>query len=175
MFWQKGFSATSLDDLARETGMNRPSLYAAFGDKRAMYRLALNSFAAEAVRHMTEALSGIMFRDALSAFYDQAITVYTSGLQARGCLIACSGAHEAAEDREVQDIVVSAFGSIDGVLMARFQTAHTAGQLREDMTAEDGALLASAILHSLAVQARAGLPAANLQKIAAAAVRAMSA
>src|SRR6202521_4415529 len=40
-FWKYGYAATSLDDLAAATGMNRPSLYAAFGDKRAIYLKAL--------------------------------------------------------------------------------------------------------------------------------------
>ena len=37
VFWQDGFAATSLDDLSAATGLNRPSLYGAFGDKRALY------------------------------------------------------------------------------------------------------------------------------------------
>ena len=41
VFWVKGYAATSLDDIAEATGMNRPSLYAAFGDKEAIYLAAL--------------------------------------------------------------------------------------------------------------------------------------
>src|ERR1700709_2108964 len=40
-FWSKGYSATTLDDLSQATGLNRPSLYAAFGDKRTLYRTVL--------------------------------------------------------------------------------------------------------------------------------------
>lgn len=175
LFWQKGFATTSLDDIARATGMNRPSLYAAFGDKRAMYQLALHTFAAEAARHMAEALSRSRLRDALSEFYDQAIALYTCGVQARGCLIACSGAHVAANDGEVQDIILLIFEEIDGLLKARFQTAYTSGQLHGDVKAEDRAILASAILHGIAVQARAGLDETSLREQATAAVRALSA
>jgi AcrR family transcriptional regulator len=56
VFWQQGFAATSLDDIALATRMNRPSLYAAFGDKRAMYLLALEAFAARAVAGMAAEL-----------------------------------------------------------------------------------------------------------------------
>ena len=45
VFWTKGFSATSLDDLSSAMGMNRPSIYRAFGDKEAIYRRALMQFA----------------------------------------------------------------------------------------------------------------------------------
>jgi AcrR family transcriptional regulator len=44
VFWTKGFSATSLDDLSVAMGMNRPSIYGAFGDKEALYRRALMQF-----------------------------------------------------------------------------------------------------------------------------------
>ena len=41
VFWDLGYAATSLDDIVRATGLNRPSLYAAFGDKHALYMAAL--------------------------------------------------------------------------------------------------------------------------------------
>src|SRR5215467_10510913 len=51
-FWDGGFSGTSLDDLSERTGMNRPSLYAAFGDKEALYLKTLESYlAARRDRH----------------------------------------------------------------------------------------------------------------------------
>src|SRR6185503_5597935 len=43
-FWKKGYSATTLDDLSEATGMNRPSLYGAFGDKRALYLATLERY-----------------------------------------------------------------------------------------------------------------------------------
>src|SRR5271154_7290423 len=44
VFWQDGFAATSLDDLSAATGLNRPSLYGAFGDKRALYLQAYRQY-----------------------------------------------------------------------------------------------------------------------------------
>src|SRR5262245_66197867 len=43
-FWRAGYAATSLDDLSAATGMNRPSLYSAFGDKRDLYLAALRRY-----------------------------------------------------------------------------------------------------------------------------------
>src|ERR1041384_4755004 len=48
VFWKEGFAATSLDDLSAATGMNRPSLYGAFGDKRALYIKSYRSYRDEA-------------------------------------------------------------------------------------------------------------------------------
>jgi TetR/AcrR family transcriptional regulator, copper-responsive repressor len=175
LFWQKGFAATSLDEIARETGMNRPSLYAAFGDKRAMYLLALKSFADQANRGMADALSRPSLREALLAFYDQAITVYTAGPFARGCLIACSGAHEAANDNDVRATVVSIFQGIHTLLEGRFQCASEAGDLLRHIAPDDAARLASCVLQSLAVQARAGMSRADLQMLASSAIKVVSA
>src|SRR6202044_5662 len=44
VFWKDGFAATSLDDLSAATGLNRPSLYGAFGDKRALYLQAYRQY-----------------------------------------------------------------------------------------------------------------------------------
>lgn len=175
LFWQKGFAATSLDEIARETAMNRPSLYAAFGDKRAMYLLALRSFADEAVRGMANALFRRELGDALSAFYDQAIAIYTAGPFARGCFIACSGAHEAANGDDVQATVTSIFLEIDGLLQDRFRRAKEVDDLPRNLSADDAARLTSGILHSLSVRARVGASSADLQALASAAVRIVSA
>src|SRR5262245_65627375 len=56
-FWHAGFAATSLDDLCEATGMNRPSLYGASGDKRALYLRALERYTQNGRRAMDEALA----------------------------------------------------------------------------------------------------------------------
>src|SRR5277367_6135959 len=57
-FWRDGFAATSLDDLSAATGMNRPSLYAAFGDKQALYVKAYASYRAEVRAAMVDIFKG---------------------------------------------------------------------------------------------------------------------
>src|SRR3954452_12779539 len=64
-FWDHGYAATSLDDISAATGMNRPSLYAAFGDKQAIYLKAIEHYrAGPAVKKALSA--GGSLRDALS-------------------------------------------------------------------------------------------------------------
>ena len=78
-FWTHGYSATSLDRLASATGLNRPSLYAAFGDKKAMYRHALDAFAGQVRGEIERALAAPDLATALRQFYRSAIAVYRSG------------------------------------------------------------------------------------------------
>jgi len=56
-FWKSGYSGTSLDDLCAAMQMNRPSLYAGFGDKQHLYLQAMQRFQAHARQHLSEALA----------------------------------------------------------------------------------------------------------------------
>jgi AcrR family transcriptional regulator len=170
VFWQQGFAATSLDDIALATGMNRPSLYAAFGDKRAMYLLALDAFANRAVDGMAAELKRPVLSEALAGLFDQAIAVYTSGPVARGCFLVCSGAHEAADDPDALAAVAGMFAAIETRIRDRFAVA-TATELPVGLVADDAARIITAITHSMAVRARSGTPAAELRSLAGLAIR----
>src|SRR5262245_11987804 len=87
VFWRDGFSATSLDAISAATGMNRPSLYAAFGDKRDIYLKAYQRYRERARERMAEVFSsGVPLRTMLRQIYEIAITMYVSGEDGpRGC------------------------------------------------------------------------------------------
>src|SRR5436309_16099350 len=79
-FWDAGYAATSLDDLSAATGMNRPSLYGAFGDKKALYYATLERYRAAARAAVAKALDpNQTLRRALGRFYDAALAIYLSG------------------------------------------------------------------------------------------------
>src|SRR5215469_18940198 len=86
-FWDAGFSATSLEDLTAATGMNRPSLYGAFGDKRALYRTLLHRYRAIARAGMQDGLRyDLPLREALRRVYHSALALYLPRqAAARGC------------------------------------------------------------------------------------------
>lgn len=89
VFWRHGYEATSLEMLCGATAMNRPSLYAAFGDKRAIYRAALETFAESAAGELGRALDGPRtIREALTAFFGAALDLYTGPFdQPLGCFV----------------------------------------------------------------------------------------
>jgi AcrR family transcriptional regulator len=168
-FWARGFSATSLDDLVAATGMNRPSLYAAFGDKRAIYGLALDRF----VERMRAAAGETLFGEpdvarALLRFYEGALEVYFSADPAPGCFIMCTVPSEALSDSTLRRDLDEVMRHLDNALTTRFEQARAAGEsVREPRAA---AHLAQAVLHSLALRARAGASKAFLRKLAREAV-----
>ncbi len=167
VFWNEGFSASSLDDIAAAAGMNRPSLYAAFGDKREMYLAALQMFAAESGRELHTALEAPTLREALEAFYARAIHDYLSGEDGpRGCLVICTAVTEAVREPAIRSALVAILADVDSVVAARIARAQAAGEPCGRGDAKSLARVATSVLHSLAVRARAGEDRSELEAIA---------
>jgi TetR/AcrR family transcriptional regulator, copper-responsive repressor len=170
-FWDRGYAATSLDQLALAAGLNRPSLYAAFGDKKAMYRAALSAFSERTRGEMSVALQGPTLVTALRRFYRAAIDVYLSGEDGqRGCLYVCTAAVEAVQHAEIRADLLEVLRMIDAALAARIAVAQAAGEIGSNHDAGDLGRLAAAVLHSLAIRARAGATRRQLEDLARLAV-----
>jgi TetR/AcrR family transcriptional regulator, copper-responsive repressor len=171
-FWQKGYTGTSLDDLAAATGMNRPSLYAAFGDKRALYLKALDHYSRRTGAVMQKAVADDLdLRDALMRIYENALAIYfpMEG-PPRGCFSVGTATTEAVEDPEIRAALVRGVRSLDKFFEARIRAAREAGELASAADPAALAMLASATLHTIAIRARAGLPRGELAEMARKAV-----
>lgn len=167
VFWNRGFSASSLDDIATAAGMNRPSLYAAFGDKREMYLASLQMFAAESGRGLQKALEAPTLREALEAFYARAIQDYLSGDQGpRGCLVVCTAVTEAVDDPAIRSALAAILDEVDSVVAARIARAQTEGDRCSGGEAKVLARITTSVLHSMALRARAGARRSELLAIA---------
>jgi AcrR family transcriptional regulator len=171
-FWDAGYAGTSLDDLSAATGMNRPSLYGAFGDKHTLYLKTIEGYRAMARAGMQTALphDGPL-KSALGELYQRAIALYLSGDQgARGCLLVSTAATEAVIDPEIRRAARAGLEEIDDAFEARFRHARGQGDLPRSADPATLAKLASAILHTLSIRARTGTSRAVLEQIAASGV-----
>jgi TetR/AcrR family transcriptional regulator, copper-responsive repressor len=170
VFWNLGYAATSLDDLAAATGLNRPSLYAAFGDKRALYLRALT----EARDSALAGMAGLLAQDhplraALKILFAAAIAAYMKGdVAQRGCFVIGTAVTQAVDDAEVRRLVAEYVAEMDAIFQARFQ--RSGNELAPGVDPAQAAAIASAMLQSLAIRARAGDDQAALKRAAAAAV-----
>lgn len=171
-FWKNGYSATTLDDLSEATGMNRPSLYGAFGDKRALYLATLERYVGTYREAMDHELAAPMpLRDALMHIYDLALSIYFRvGSAPRGCLLVGTAAVEAVNDSEVRDILGKGLLAFDKSFEARIRRAQEEGELDAEVDPAVLAKIASAILHTLALRSRAGDKRAALRATAEAGV-----
>ena len=176
-FWKAGYSGTSLDAISEATGMNRPSLYAAFGDKQALYLKALHHYWHLASVGMREALrDDVSIDDALMRVYDRALSMYFAGEgRPRGCFAIGTATTEAVEDPGIRDSLAKGLKRLDKAFEARIRTAQVGGELNADADPVALGMLASATLHTLAIRARSGTPRAELKKLARNAVAVISA
>ncbi|ATQ42188.1 TetR family transcriptional regulator [Caulobacter mirabilis] len=174
-FWEAGYSATSLDDLAAATGMNRPSLYAAFGDKHSLYLAALKG-QAEGMLAATRA--GLAFRGDLKAtlanFYSRAVDLYIGDRDSgRGCFLVGTALADAVSDVEVRAVLRESFEQMDTLMAERLQRAVVDGDLPADADVPTLTYVAMSALHGLAIRSRAGFSREALGRLANAAATAV--
>jgi AcrR family transcriptional regulator len=173
VFWEYGYDATSIALLTNALGIGAPSLYAAFGDKRALFLEALGrymgTYGAFTERALVEERNA---RDAVQRLLREAAAAYTRPDRPQGCLLItaatnCSpqSADIAARLREVRAVGAHALND-------KIAAATRTGQLPPDTDTHALAAFYAAVLQGMSAQARDGATTADLQQIAEAALRA---
>ena len=166
LFRKEGFAATSLDDLSAATGMNRPSLYGAFGDKRALYIKSYQRYRDDARAAMRNIFRDEMpIRKRLARIYAVALDIYLSGETPRGCFTVMTAASEAVSDPDIRAMVLEGFSELDRAFAACFRRAKEKGELPASADPVVLAQLASATIHTIAIRARARVPRKELEAI----------
>jgi AcrR family transcriptional regulator len=172
VFWRKGYEGTTLPDLTKAMGINRPSLYAAFGSKEELFRKALDRYAEGPAAYLREALNEPTARAVAERLLSDTIDVVTDRRNPRGCLmvqgaLACG---EAAESVRKELVLRRLAG--EAAVRERFERAKSDGDLPVDSHPADLARYVVAVMQGIAVQAAGGASRAELQRVAALALRA---
>src|SRR6478736_1228503 len=167
LFRKAGFAATSLDDLSAATGMNRPSLYGAFGDKRELYIKSYESYRNRARQRMGEVFSAdAKLRPLLEQIFAIALDMYLSGQDGpRGCFTVMTATSEAVFDPKIRDLVITGLDEMDRYFARILKRAQERGELAASADFQALAMLASATIHTVAIRARAKVPRAELDAI----------
>jgi AcrR family transcriptional regulator len=167
LFRRQGFAATSLDDLSEATGMNRPSLYGAFGDKRELYIKSYQRYREDARASMLEIFRQEMpVRQRLERIYAAALDIYLSGETGpRGCFTVVTAASEAVGDPEIRAMVLEGLTDLDKAFANCFRRAKEKGELLASADPSALAQLASATVHTVAIRSRARVPRKELEAI----------
>ncbi|MCP3369842.1 TetR/AcrR family transcriptional regulator [Bradyrhizobium cajani] len=175
LFRRQGFAATSLDDLSEATGMNRPSLYGAFGDKRELYIKSYQRYREEARAAMVEIFRQEMpVRQRLERIFASALNIYLSGdTGPRGCFTVVTAASEAVGDPEIRAMVLDGLAELDKAFTSCFRRAIENGELPERADPAVLAQLASSTVHSIAIRSRARVPRKELEALVKGAIDVM--
>ena len=173
VFWKKGYEGASLPDLTRAMGINRPSLYAAFGNKESLFRKAMDRYMGGPAAHVTEALAAPTAREVAARLLHGGIDIVADGKGPGGCFmvqsaLACGDSAEALR-KEVADRRAAG----EAAVRARLERAHKEGDLPKEVDAATLARYLMAVTYGMAVLAAGGATRDDLTVVADMALRAV--
>jgi TetR/AcrR family transcriptional repressor of nem operon len=123
VFWRKGYQGTSLDDLTAETGLTKPSLYAAFGDKASLFLNVLDRYHELLLARSERILaSNPSARAAIEAWLTSFVPYCTGAKGRRGCLSINTGSDAGLGEAELRKCIDRFNSRLEGLIVARLQT-----------------------------------------------------
>jgi AcrR family transcriptional regulator len=171
VFWHKGYEGATLLDLTTAMRISRPSLYAAFGNKEALFRKALDRYAAGPASYVRVALAEPTAHAVAEQLLRAAIKTLTDPRNPRGCLsvqgaLACGDASES-----VRRELAAHRAAGEAAIRRRFERAQAEGDLPPDSAPADLARYVATVIQGMAVQAASGAGRADLRGVAETALR----
>ncbi|MFD2264729.1 TetR/AcrR family transcriptional regulator [Lacibacterium aquatile] len=166
VFWRKGYEGASYADLTEAAGVERPALYSAFGNKEALFRLALVRYYERYLDYVPKALDLPTARETVAHILYSAIDLNTRYPDHTGCL-GINGVLAGSDEAEpVRQALVEARAAGQAQLRERFEKARIEGDLPETAKPDVLAAFVMAVLHGMAVQAKAGFSSDVLKAVA---------
>lgn len=165
VFWKKGYQGASLPDLTEAMGINRPSLYATFGNKESLFRKAIDRYAEGPAAHLADALQAPTARACVEQWFAASLDLVTTGRNPRGCFmvqgaLAC-GEEGAGAQRELAERRADG----EAALRKRFKRAIAEGDLPKKSNTADLAKFVMSLTHGMAVQAAGGATRLQLKRV----------
>lgn len=168
-FWRKGVRGTSLSDIARDAGVQRGSLYNAYGSKEALFLSAYERYSSDYLASLQKVLSTGSLRERLTKFFDLTIKNFRSGSPPRGCpttrgLMELGAAEGEGLDENARQAFAGLMERITGLVRDALTEGAERGQFKGDP--ESAALHIVTVTRGLAVMERAFGDEAQLKTIA---------
>ena len=166
-FWKYGFAGTSMDQLSAATGLHKPSLYGAFGDKNSLYLAALDNYLAEVRAEFAEAFAVPALFDSLYQVSECSIDKFMRGDDdGRGCFMMSTAVPEAARVPEIAAVVRSSMESLERAFLRRFERAIEEGEIPDTVDPNVLTMILVANHYEMSGRARAGYSREELRTMA---------
>jgi TetR/AcrR family transcriptional repressor of nem operon len=155
-FWQHGYEATSVRDLAGKMGISAPSLYNAYGDKHALFVQALERYLDRSMRARIRRLEeSLPPKQAVHCFIEEIIAHSLNDQERRGCFLINSALEVAPHDRKLGALIAERLAEIEAFFHRSIKAAQAQGEVPRDRGAKDLARLLLGIVLGIRVLARA--------------------
>jgi TetR/AcrR family transcriptional repressor of nem operon len=153
-FWNRGYEATSVKDLVDKTGITAASLYNAFGDKRALFRAALDHYIESSVGGRIRRCEALAAREAIAAFFRDILNRSLRDRDRKGCLLVNSALEIAPHDSEFREIIVGVLRRVEEFFLKCVEAGQADGTITRSMPAQNLAHHLLGVLMGLRVLAR---------------------
>jgi AcrR family transcriptional regulator len=172
VFWSKGYEGTSLSDLTEAMGINRPSLYAAYGNKQELFRKALERYGEGPSSYEREALAQPTARRVAEGLLRGAADVQTDPGTPAGCLAVLGTTYCAEDSSPIGKIVIAFRRAGQAAIRERFERARAEGDLPTDADPKELTHYVGTVVCGMAVQAASGATREDLERVIELAMRA---
>lgn len=172
VFWQKGYEGTSMPDLTAAMGINRPSLYAAFGNKEQLFRKALDRYTEKSQKRLAEAMAAPTAREAVATVLNGIASTCGCTETPKGCLLVQGALSCGDEAQPIREELARRRLGTEAAWRERFIKAVKDGDLPAESDPAGLARFLATIIEGLAVRSAGGATPEELKPVVDIALRA---
>lgn len=165
VFWERGYEGASMAELTEAMGITKPSLYACFGNKEALFKKALDLYEREKLSYVRTAVEAPTAHGVAENLLRGALATHCGGEDPQGCLGVISMVACANEAPSIREDVIARRASAEAALIARFERAKTEGDLPENVDARALGQCLTTVLQGMSVKAQGGAPREDMQAV----------
>jgi AcrR family transcriptional regulator len=171
LFWQRGYEGTSMADLTHAMGLNPSSIYAAFGDKHALFQLAAKRYMEMRAQYAGKALEEPTLEKVVRALFDNTVAFLTTPGHPARCMTLSGAVGCSVDATPARDIMTEIRKQNEAVMRKRFIKARKSGELPKGINVDDYTRYLTTIIAGLSIQAANGSTKAELKRTAKMALR----
>ena len=171
LFWERGFEGASMADLTQAMGLSPSSIYAAFGDKRALFQLAAKRYMEMRAQYAGKALEQPTLDKVVRALFDNTVAFLTTPGHPPTCMTLAGAVGCSVEAKPARDLMTEIRKQNEAAMRERFIKARKSGELPKDVNVDDYTKYLSTIIAGLSIQAANGSTKEELKRTAKMALR----
>jgi AcrR family transcriptional regulator len=166
LFWERGYEGTSMADLTETMGLSASSIYAAFGDKQALFSLAVKRYMDSRAQYAARALEEPTLKRFIRALFDNTVAFLTTPGHPPTCMTLAGAMGCSVDAAPARNLLTGIRKQNEMAMRDRLRQARKCGELSADINVEDYARYLSSILAGLSIQAASGSTKAELKRTA---------
>jgi AcrR family transcriptional regulator len=171
LFWERGYEGTSMADLTQAMGLNPSSIYAAFGDKHALFQLAVKRYMEMRAQYAGKALEEPTLKKVVRALFDNTVAFLTTPGHPPTCMTLAGAVGCSLDASPARDLMTEIRKQNQVALRQRLLKARKSGELSREIDVDDYTRYLSTIMAGLSIQAANGSTKAELNRTAQMALR----